>query len=223
MAANFTLTLDTTGPAGVTFVLAGNAAFTSTRAISAAIGTSDGTTVGYQMKIWGDVDPAADANIQPLEANSAWVAYATTKTVTLSTGDALKTVQFKLRDEVGNESSASDTITLDTTVPVLSITGPDLAKISKVAGFRVSTFSFSTDTALTAYKVKVVPATGSLESAGTQIGTTNGSTNMSGGAVAQGATVTCTIDGRDLEAASAGDGQKIIKVFGQEASGSWSV
>lgn len=226
MPAYFNLTLDTTGPAGVSINLASGAAYTALRAITATIGTSDGITTGYQMKIWGDVDGSADANIQPLEANSSWVTYSTSQAITLATGDGSKTVYVKVRDDVWNESAQqSDTITLDSTVPVLSITsGPDVTKVSKIAGKRTASFSFSPDVAISAYKVKVVPANSSIESAGAQIPTTNGSTNVSGGAVSAGGTVNVTIDGRDLELADSGDGAKVIKVFGQETgSGNWSV
>ena len=224
MAAHFTLTLDTTAPAGVSISLAGGASFTAVRGITATIGTSDGDTTGYQMKIWGDVDNSVNSNIQTTEGASSWISYSTSQAVTLSTGDGSKTVNVKVRDDVNNESSAaSDSITLDTSVPVITISGPDVAKVSKIAGKDTAAFSFSPDVAITAYKVKVVPSSGSLEDAGTQIPTTAGSTNMSGGAVGAGATVNCTIKGTDLETASSGDGAKTIKVFGQEASGNWSV
>lgn len=222
MASTFTITLKTTGPATPTIALAGGAAFTAAQAVTATIGMAD-TLDGHQMKLWGTVDPAADPNIQVLEVNSAWITYATSKSVTLSTGDGVKTVNLKIRDKVGNESATSDTITFDATAPVTTVGTPDVSTISKIAGFRTAANTFSPDVALVAYKVKVVPSTGSLENAGTQIPTTNGSTNMSGGAVSAGATVSITIDGRDLELASSGDGAKIIKVFGQEASGNWSV
>lgn len=225
MPAHFNLTLDTTGPAGVTISLAGGAAYSSVRDITATIGTSDGTTTGYQMKVWGDVDNAYDANVQTTEGASSWISYSTSKLIRLSTTDASKTVYVKVRDDVWNESAAaSDSITLDTSVPVITISGPDVTKISKVTGKRTASFSFTTDVALDSYKVKVVPSSASLENAGTQIPTTAGSTNMSGGAVGAGATVNCTIDGADLETASAGDGDKVIKVFGRESgSQNWSV
>jgi hypothetical protein len=224
MASHFNLVLDTTAPGGVTISLAAGASHTAVRAITATIATSDGDTTGYQMKIYGDVDDTVNANIQPTEGASSWISFNTSQAVTLSTGDGSKTVNVKVRDDVYNASGASsDSITLDTTVPVLTITGPDVSKVSKQTGKRTASFSFSPDTALTAYKVKVVPNSGSLESAGTQIPTTAGSTNMSGGAVSAAGTVNCTIDGADLETASSGDGSKVVKVFGQEASGSWSV
>lgn len=226
MASSFTLTLDTTAPATPTITLEGGAGFTATRAITAAISTTDSPTTGYQMKIWGDVDTAVNANIQGTEALSAWFAYGTSQAVTLSTGDGVKTINIRIRDDVLNESAAaSDTITLDTTVPIITITGPDVAKLSKIAGKDTASFSFSTDIALQAWKVKVVPATGSLHDAGTQIPITAGSTNMSGGAVAAAGTISATIKATDLETASVGDGEKIVKVFGQESGGdgSWSV
>lgn len=224
MAAFFNVVLDTTGPGGTSLVLAGGANYTAIRGITGTIATSDGDTTGYQMKIWGSVDNSIDSNIQTTEGASTWIAYSTSQAITLSTGDGLKTVNLKIRDDVWNESSTSDTITLDSTLPVITISaGPDVAKVSKIAGKRIVSFSFTTDSDLIAYKVKVVPSSGSLESAGTLVPTTNGSTNTSGGSVASGGTVNVTIDGRDLELASAGDGTKIIKVFGQDVASNWSV
>lgn len=227
MATNFTLTLDTTGPAGVSISLEGGAAYATAQAIIATIGTSDSPTTGYQMKIWGNVDTAANANIQATEGASNWISYSTSQAVTLSSGDGSKTVNVRIRDDVYNESSsASDAITLDTTKPVPNVTvNPDLTRISKIAGKRVSSFSWEADTVFDEYKIKVVPATGSLENAGTVIPTTNGSTNITGTAGGYPATtnINSTIDGRDLEAASAGDGDKIIKIFVKDPAGNWSL
>jgi hypothetical protein len=67
-----------------------------------------------------------------------------------------------------------------------------------------------------------VPTDGSSHTAGTLIGSANGSTNVSGetGGMAWGP-VTTMIDGSDLKAASPGDGDKIVKVFVRRGS-SWS-
>jgi hypothetical protein len=46
---------------------------------------------------------------------------------------------------------------------------------------------------------------------------------VTGGALAATTNQSVTIKGADLEAASAGDGAKIVKVFGQDAAGLWSV
>jgi hypothetical protein len=226
-ATNFTLTLDTTAPAGVTISLNAGAAYTSTQAVTATIATSDSPTTGYQMKVYGDVDLSANANIQDTEANSTWITFSTSQAVTLLTGDGSKTVKVKVRDDVWNVSSeATDAITLDTTLPVPNITvGPDVTKVSKISGKRTCSFSWQANSAFDEYKIKTVPSSGSLESAGTTIATTNGSTNMAGSAGGYPATtnIDSTIDGRDLEVASSGDGAKTIKVFVKDAAANWSV
>jgi hypothetical protein len=226
MASFFNLTLDTIAPAVPTIILEAGAAYTTSQILTAGISTTDGDTTGYQMKIWGDIDPAYDANVQVLEGSSNWIAYTTSKSIKVSSGDGLKTVYVKIRDAVWNVSAqASDTITLDTTVPVATISlGPDATVVSKQTGKRTCSFSFQSDSIFDQYKVKVVPATNSLENAGTLIGTANGSTNMSGSSGNYPATtnIACTIDGADLEAASSGDGLKIIKVFVKDQAGNWS-
>lgn len=224
MASTFTLTLDTTAPAGVALNINSGAAYATARAVTAQPTTTDGSTTGYQMKIWGDVDPAADANIQTTEGASSWITYSASQAVTLSTGDALKTLNVRIRDAVGNQSaSATDTITLDTTVPVATVSvAASPTTISKVASFDTTTFSFQADVAIQAWKVKVVPATGSVESAGTTIPTTAGSTNTTGGSLAATTNQSVSIKGTDLETASAGDGAKIVKVFVQDLAGNWS-
>lgn len=219
MASFFNLILDTTAPAGVTLSLNDDARYTTSASITAKIGCEDAETTGYQMKIWGSVDSAAT------EADAAWVNFAATKAITLAAGDGKKTVNLKVRDDVGNESTViTKEIILDTAVPVVTITGPDKSKISKVETFNVAAISFTCDVDFVEYKVKVVPTTASLQDAGVVIGTTNGSTNMSGtGEYPDAQAIDCTINAADLEAASAGDGEKIIKVFVRNAAGTWSV
>ena len=219
MASFFNLILDTTAPAGVTLSLNDDARYTTSASITAKIGCEDAETTGYQMKIWGSVDGAAT------EADAAWVNFAATKAITLAAGDGKKTVNLKVRDDVGNESTViTKEIILDTAVPVVTITGPDKSKISKVETFNVAAISFTCDVDFVEYKVKVVPTTASLQDAGVVIGTANGSTNMSGtGEYPDAQAIDCTINAADLEAASAGDGEKIIKVFVRNAAGTWSV
>lgn len=218
MASFFNLILDTTAPAGVTLSLNDGARYTTNASITAKIGCSDADTTGYQLKVWGSVDGAAT------EADAAWVTYSATKVISLATGDGKKTVNLKVRDDVGNESEiVTKEIILDTAVPVVTITGPDKSKISKVETFNVAAISFTCDVDFVEYKVKVVPATTSLQDAGVVIGTANGSTNMSGtGEYPDAEAINCTINGADLEAAAAGDGEKIIKVFVRNAAGTWS-
>lgn len=232
MASSVTITLDTSAPAGVTISLEGGASVVSVRDITAAIASSDADLTGYQMKIYGDVDDAFDtANYRAVEANAPWISYSATKAIRLATGDGAKTVRVKVRDDVWNTSAeATDGITLDTTIAVISVTaGPTPARISKQTGKRTSSFTWQSDLALSAYEVRLVPATNSARGAGTLIASTNGSTNVSGGATGATTPVTTQIDGADLEtagvngAAAYNGAAGIVKVFGQTASnGQWS-
>jgi len=225
MPSTFNLTLDTTAPLTPTLAIAAGAAYATAQATTANISTADASTAGYQIKVWGDVDAAANANIQTTEGASSWIAYNAAQPITLSTGDASKSISMRIRDDVGNSTAVvTDTITLDTTLPVPNISvAASPTKISKVATFDTTTFSFQSDSAVQSWKVKVVPATNSIESAGTTIPVTAGSANVTGGALAATTNQSVTIKGSDLETASAGDGSKIVKVFVQDLSGAWSV
>jgi len=220
----FNLTLDTTGPANPSISIEGGAQYATKQLVDCAIDTTDGNTTGYQMKIWGDVDTAYDTDVQDTEATSNWITFQESKQVKLASGDGNKTLYVRIRDDVHNESGqASDSINLDTTKPVVTISGPDVTKISKVAGKDVCAFSFQVDSTFTEYKVKVVSSTGASHDTGTVIPTTAGSTNMSdSGSFAATTPIDCSIKGADLEAASAGDGTKIIKVFAKDEAGNWS-
>lgn len=219
MASYFNLTLDTTSPSGVTLTINDGALYATSTAVTLKIETSDEATTGYQMKIWG-IDGVSD------EGSASWENFAASKSVNLTSGDGLKTVYVKVRDDVGNESTqVSDTITLNTAVPVVSITGPDKSKISKVSGFNTSIINFTADVEFDEYKVCVVPSNTSAQDAGTVIGTTHGSINTSGsdGNYPASENIQVTINGADLEAASSGDGVKIVKVFVKTVAGIWSV
>lgn len=218
MASYFNLTLDTLAPSGVSITINEGAQYTTTAEVQLTIGCSDGDKTGYQMKIWG-ISGATT------ESAASWETFSTSKVVTLPGSDGLKTVYVKVRDDVYNESSAaSDSITLNTAVPAVTITGPDVTRISKVSPKNVAAFSFVADCDFVEYKVKVVPSISSLESAGTTIATKNGSTNMSAtGSFSASTSISCTINGADLETASSGDGSKIIKVFVKNSAGTWSV
>jgi hypothetical protein len=229
----FNLTLDTTGPSNPTIVLDANATYSTDNMVDAAISTGDGATTGYQMKFWGDIDLTwAKANgvvgasaTTVLEVDGLWITYATTKQFQVSAGDGNKSIYMKIRDDVYNVSAqASDSITLDTTRPIVTITGPDVTKVSKQTGKAVASFSFSVDSVFVEYKVKVVAASGNAENTGTTIGTGSGSTNMAAtGSFAASTPISCTVNGADLEAASSGDGAKIIKVFVKDQAGNWSI
>lgn len=218
MASYFNLTLDTLAPSGLSLVINDGAAYTTSAAVALKIAVEDADTTGYQVKIWG-------INGAEKEADASWQTFAATKNVNLTAGNGLKTIYIKVRDDVGNESAAaSDTITLNTAVPAVTITGPDKSKVSKVSGYNSAAFSFVSDVDITEYKVCVVPAVSSLQNAGTVIPTTNGSENTSGtGSYKANTAINVTVKGADLEAASSGDGVKIVKVFVMNAAGTWSV
>lgn len=220
MASYFNLTLDTLAPSGLNVSINDGAQYTSSREVTLSINIDDLETNNYQIKVWG-ID-GVDS-----EESASWESFTKSKSVTLTDGDGLKTIYVKVRDDVWNESSqASDTITLNTAVPVVTITGPDVAKISKVAQKNVSSFTFRCDVKITAWKIMVVESNSALENTGTnkQIPTDGGSTNMTGSTPTEAETpVSCTIYGADLESASSGDGVKIVKVFVKSESGIWSV
>ena len=206
MASYFNLTLDTLAPTISAFTINSGASITTSRNVTLAITSSDAAS----MKIWG-IDGVAD------EASASWETFASSKSVTLTSGDGSKTVYVKVRDSVYNESSASSaSITLSTAIPTITITGPDVSVISEQAGKNVATFSFQSNMALKAWKVKLVPANNSEHDAGTQIPSTGGSTGMTGTTLAANTSQQCKIYGADLSTAAGGsDGTYIIKVFGQ--------
>lgn len=219
MASYFNLTLDTLAPSGLTLAINDGALYATSTAVKLTIAVEDESTTGYQMKIWG-IDRVAD------ESSANWENFAPSKSVNLTSGDGLKTVYIKVRDDVGNESAqVSDTITLNTAVPVVTITGPDKSKISKVSGFNTAIINFTADVEFEEYKVCVVPQSNSTQDAGTLIPTDGGSINTSGssGEYPASENIQVTITGTDLEAAASGDGVKIVKVFVKTAAGIWSV
>lgn len=218
MASYFNLTLDTTAPSSTTIGFFDGITITATRSVGLVLSASGAT----QMLIYGDTGEGTTALA---EGSAVWETYATSKTIQLTSGDGSKTIKAKFRDSVGNVSSEiTKTITLDTTAAVVTITGPDVSTVSKIASFDTSVFSFSSDTAFIEYKVKIVPATSSDNTAGTQIPTTAGSLNTSGsGSFASATPIQVTLKASDVETASAGDGVKIIKVFVKDAAANWSV
>lgn len=220
MAAFFNLTLDTLAPQGVTLKINAGAIYTANKAVTLAIGCSDASTAGYSMKIWGSIVGATAEN------DAKWENYSATKTVTLTDGDGLKTIYVKVRDNVWNEAEpVSATITLNTSIPVVTIVGPDVSIISEVVGKNTAKFNFTADVIFDEYKVGVVPSNNSTVSDVTVIGTDGGSTNTSGSAGSYPAktNIEVSINGTDFKTAAGGaDGTYIIKVFVKNQAGTWS-
>lgn len=220
LAAFFNLTLDTLAPQGVTLSINDGALYTAKKAVTIAIGCSDASTTGYSMKVYGSVTGAATAD------EATWETFATSKTITLTDGDGLKTIYVIVRDNVWNEAApVSATITLNTAIPVVTITGPDTSIISEVVGKNTSKFNFTASEVFTEYKVGIVPANTSTVDDVTVIGTTNGSRNTSGsdGSYPKETNIEVTINGTDFKTAAGGsDGTYIIKAFVKNQAGTWS-
>ena len=88
-------------------VLNGGAAYANKTAATAALSaSSDGVAPTQRQFSWNGT------------IFNAWEAYSATRTVTLPTGDGVKTLYVKYQDAVGNISGVySDSITLDQTIP----------------------------------------------------------------------------------------------------------
>lgn len=220
MSAFFNLTLDTLAPQGVSILINGGAIYTANKSVTLTIGTSDTSTAGYSMKIYGSIVGAAT------DADAQWETFATEKSVTITDGDGLKTIYVIVRDSVWNESTAkSATITLNTAIPVVTIVGPDASIISEIAGKNASKFNFTSDQVFDEYKVGIVPANNSSQADCSVIGATGGSKNTSGtaGDYSSDTNIETTIIGSDFKTAAGGsDGTYIVKVFVKNKAGTWS-
>jgi len=226
--ANFVyITLDTTAPSNPIINISGGAVFTTAQLVNLSISVEDTDKTGYQMLVWGDVDTTYDTNIKEEEGLSSWIPYNNNPQIRLSAGDGSKTISIRVRDDVHNASSvAVGSISMDTSVPTVTVTTPDVSKISKIAGKDTTSFTFSANEDFSEYKVKLVGSIGATENTGEIIPTAGGSINTSGedGDYDSGQVITVTVKGLDLETAGAtSDGQKIIKVFVRDLSGLWSV
>ena len=233
MANYVNIILDTIGPSGVSVLINGDADKAITTAVTLTIGCSDTDLTGYQMKIWGTADA-------PSEADAAWETYQSEKNVTLPTGDGLKTVYVKVRDDVWNESAeASDTITLYEKLPSIIGLSVNKSKLSLVDGQCMTQGSFGIDENIDAVRVMLVENVNDSYDTVTNVSipVTNGSviTNENGDAISGSVLeaesiidsiqlVYFDISAADINAVAPGDGVKIVKVFVRSAgTGSWSV
>lgn len=224
----FYLVLDTKPPANPRLVLDGGAAVAGRREVVVGIASPDyegGSRDVEMMLLWGDVDPAADALVQPTEAASAWQTFQPEYVVRLAGGSGRKTVNARLRDDVCNETPVfCGFIDLDLDSPVVTIASAiDRARISKVAPCDTAVFQWHASRPFTSYEVRVVPTVGSPHQAGAPIRSAHGSANTQGvGAFPADTVITTVVNGVDLEIASPGDSLKLVKVFVRDDAGVWS-
>lgn len=227
MANYVTIYLDTTAPANPTITISGGSAFATAQLVNLTIGTDDVDKTGYEMLIWGDVDGTYDTKVQATEGGSTWQAFSASPQIKLSAGEASKTINVRVRDDVRNASNVVfDSISLDTSIPTVTIVAqPDVPKLSRETGKTTSSFTFSCNQNYVEYKVKLVGNTGATHDTGTQILTAGGSTGVTGTGSYTSANVhTVTVKTADLETAGANmNGSNILKVFVKEASDTWSV
>lgn len=108
----------------------------------------------------------------------------------------------------------------DATPPVATVTTPPSETTIDQA--MTTTFEFRANEAIQAWKVEVVADHTAEHDEGTVIGTSNGSLNVTGGALDAMTDQSVTIHGADLDAASPGAGPKVVKVFAQDLAGNWS-
>lgn len=165
--------------------------------------------------------------------------YMTISSLTLTTGEGLKTITVQLKDAAGNVSSeVIATVTYDTSAPVIDVNAPDYNVVSKQHTLRLNAsgspisgtyndmciFTWSSNENLAAYKVCVnEPDQAAAEAEA--IGTSGGSLNMTGGATAANTNVISVIYGADFAATDVvndTDGAYEIIVYGQDEGGTWS-
>lgn len=190
-AKSLTLTVgavsDTTAPAGSLSLNAGAAA-TASAALTLGLSATDATGVtAYRAAEGSDCSGAAWVAVTSVTSYSA------TAALTVSSGDGTKTVCVQYRDAAGNTSAtATQTISLDTTGPSLSLASATNATVTGAFGV-TATFSES----VTGFAVgDVVVGNGAVSA-------------FSGSGSSYSFTVTPTADGTvtvDVAAASAADG-----------------
>jgi hypothetical protein len=220
MSASFTVNLDTSPPAAPTMTIEWSALATGSRTVTAMLDSADyqrGSQDVAEMKIWGDVDPTADALVQPTENGSTWQIFRKSLVLALSPGPGPKQIRGRLRDDVYNETTVFGTsIIFDSGYPVVSITrGVERSRISKVPPFNTLTFFWSSSLDYDQAELRVVPGPGSPHTSGISL-----HTFLPGSA---GAETQTTIDGAGLALASPGDWQKVLKVFVRSTAGVWSL
>ncbi len=240
MASYINLTLDNTGVTPLAISINNGEVRTGSTAVTVSITLAEEDKAyadSYYMAFYGDV-----AN------EGEWVKFAYDKTVVLSEGDGTKEITVFIRDDLYNEGDGvSDTITLYTAVPTVTVSGPSVSRISNNEGKNVTTFTFTADKDISAFKVVTAESINVLHDDATSLlipdtfGSAitvvdeNGETipvNISGGLSANfgglgkyaaGREFTVTLYGNDLSEVSPDDGVKIIKVFAREYNGNWSV
>jgi len=154
---------DTTPPTGGTVSINSGSSYTKTTAVTLSLSASDNVGVtGYYI---------AESVITPSLSASGWKSLIASASHTLSTGDGSKTVYVWYKDAAGNVSATvSDSITLDTTAPAVTISNPTLNDTYSTTS---STISISGSASDSASGIKTVAWSSNKGGSGAASGTTS--------------------------------------------------
>jgi len=158
---------DTTAPSGSITINSG-ASYTNSTAVTLTLAATDSVgVVGYY---------TSTSSSTPVASASGWnsvtsaTSYSGSVSYTLTSGDEQKTVYVWFKDSAGNvSSSASDSITLDATAPIVTITSPTSSDTYTATSNTVSLSGSASDTTS---GVKEVTWSSDKGSSGTASGTT---------------------------------------------------
>lgn len=234
MSNYINLTLDTLGPQNVSAILNDGEHMTTSNNVRFTIICTDPDKTDYQMKIWG-------TETHPTEEDAEWQTYADTVRLTLSDFTGLKTVYFKVRDDVYNESATvSATINYVKERPSIQGLFVTPAKLSLMDKKNVASGGFNFSETIDAVKIKIVSDVNAShdDPSNISIPTTNGSAMWDDFnsdsydistldheiTVPSSMSVGFYINAKDISSVAPGDGVKIIKFFVRSAmSGLWSI
>ena len=249
--ASATGELDQTAP-GATLALrtaddsAAQPGYTPVAQFAAHVSGGDDALTGTATEylLYGDFSYDSQSAQGVTETSAVWQAltyeegqqYMVVKNMFATSDDGTKNIYLKVKDNAGNVSAvAQQAFVYDTTAPSVIVSGVDYNRISKMHTARTdnaskfndeTNFVFTPDAAIQAYKVCAYADQASAEEGSHNdpaIPTSAGSVNMVATGLSSAEAVSAMIRGADLEAASAGDGVKIVVVYVQDLAGTWSV
>ena len=234
MSNYINLTLDTLGPQNVSAILNNGEHVTTENTVRYTVTCSDSDTTDYQIKIWG-------TETCPDESDAEWQTFVSSGSVLVSNSNGLKTIYFKLRDDVFNESeTATATITFAKERPSIQGLFVSPVKLSLMDKKNVASGGFNFSEAIDAIKIKLVSDVNAShdDPSNISIPTTNGSAmwdDLSADSyntstldyeitLPNALSVGFYINAKDIASVAPGDGVKIVKFFVRSAaSGLWSI
>lgn len=247
MASYLNITLDTSSPQDVSVAINGGEEQTTDTQLTLEILCSDSDTTGYQMKIWSN---AMYENSEDTASWEDYSSEKTITILGEPVADDTVTVYVKLRDDVWNESEVvSDSIKFYLVSPTVNITGITRVRISKIPATENDSFAdrlaprdtcvvgFTVDSDCDEAMVMVVEsADANYDDSSNVLIPTDGESKITNYAAEEiteedglqicslqaNSQYNVFIKGADLEAASPGDGVKIVKIFARSSNGLWS-